>query len=83
MESRTKLLIMEEFMKQYKPGDTIDLGWENGWNDKAASLFWEIIKYEISGTRSRSGSASNQTIKRKILYNEQEYDVVHYLDSGD
>jgi len=61
----------------------LDLGWENGWNEQKASLFWEIIKYEIPGTYSKSGSASNQTFRRKIMYNQHEYMVVHHLDSGD
>lgn len=74
---------MEEFMKNYHPGDTIDLGWENGWNDSKYDLLKELNQYEMKGTHSRTGSASNQTISFKIMYNGHEYKVVYHLDSGD
>lgn len=61
----------------------IDLGWENGWNQKTIDLKRELRQFWVEGTYTRSGSASWQKMSVKLKNGNEEYELRWELDSGD
>lgn len=62
---------------------TVDLGWENGWGQKSYDILHALMKHEVEGTYTTSGSASSRRTSFTVNKDGEEYNVVYWTDSGD
>lgn len=61
----------------------IDLHWENGWDENIIDLYKSLRPFWIEGTYTRQGPASWQKFSVQLKDEEQEYELIWQLDSGD
>lgn len=81
MEERLQDLVAR-YGRSFKE-NILHLGYENGWNPRTDELFSELNKRSISGSHTRSGPASSQSLSMKIEEDGVLYTVKWELDSGD
>jgi hypothetical protein len=63
--------------------NVIDLGFINGWNNNINDLYKSLRPFWIEETYTRQGPASWQQFSVQLKDEEQEYELVWELDSGD
>lgn len=61
----------------------INLGWQNGWRNDTIDLHRKLFSQAQDDSYTRSGPASWQIFKFKIVEGEKTYTVTYTLDSGD
>jgi hypothetical protein len=63
--------------------NVIDLGFINGWNKNINDLHKSLRPFWIEETYTKQGPASWQQFSVQLKDEEQEYELVWELDSGD
>jgi hypothetical protein len=61
----------------------INLNWQNGWDKNINDLYKSLRPFWIEGTYRKQGPASWQKFSVQLKDEEQEYELVWQLDSGD
>ena len=75
--------IITEAIKKAKDG-VINLGTANGWNKSTGDMYQALREFELpgSGTSRNLGNCYNE-YGFDVLIEDQEYTVIHTVDSGD